>query len=175
MAASLLIGVPVLAGNMASEAGVSPGGAAPQGLHSDRHIGTDTKTAPSDADVAAILDIAGSAPYEIFSPATVGNATGSANSELFDIRDSALLGRVGGGLDLDPIEMLGPVSDGTLAVGTFGTTQIVESQGSIPILSQGHQDRPAVVRWIYSLLEAVGINERCSDPKGCGGRVATNK
>ncbi len=135
-------------------------------------IGADSRSAPSDADMAAFLGGPGSALDNFFSPGTVINATHSINTELVDIRDVALLGGTTGGIDFDPIQMLGPVSESIIPYGNLGSSRVVATLESTPDFSQEKQDRPLVIRWIHSLLEAVGINERCSDPNECNRRIA---
>ena len=138
-------------------------------------IGADSRSAPSDADMAAFLGGPGSALDNFFSPGTVINATHSINTELVDIRDVALLGGTTGGIDFDPIQMLGPVSFGSVPYDNFGSSKAVENLETTPNLSQESQDRPLIIRWINSLLEVVGINKQCSDPNGCDRRIAVKQ
>jgi hypothetical protein len=175
MAAFMLFDGPALAGNLSYDLGITPDRGKQSESRRDGNFESAPRLGPFDAEFAAILGKSESARHEFFSPVAVGNTTISTNTDFFDIRDSALLGRIGGGVDLDPMEMIGPVSDGTIAYGSIGSSQVVESLGPVPNLTNADQDRPAVIKWIYSLLEAVGINERCNDPEGCGSRVAVNE
>ncbi len=138
-------------------------------------IGADSMSAPSDADMAAFLGGPGSALDDSFSPGTVINATNSINTELVDIRDVALLGGTTGGIDFDPIQMLGPVSFGSVPYGNSGSSNVVENLDTMPNLSLKSQDRPLVIRWINSLLEVVGINKQCSNSNGCDNRIAVKQ
>ena len=173
--APILFGVSALAGNMNFELNSPPGVGTPSELQKDNDTVPGARSARTAASVAAILGTAPSGQYQFFSPGPDGIETAAIGSESFDIRDAAHLGKIGGRVDLDPLEMLGPVSSGTMTFAHIGLSQVVVSQDLVPNLSQTDQDRPTVINWIYSLLEAVGINERCSDPNGCDSRVAVNE
>ena len=175
IAAFLLLSVPALAGNLSHELGVGADSGDSGGSGSVRNFDAAPRLTRSDAGYAAILDTSESDRPKFFSPVAVGKTVNSTNTDLFDIRDATLLGRIGGGVDLDPMEMIGPVSDGTMAYGNLGSSLFVGKISPVPNLSNTQDDRPAVIKWIYSLLKAVGINERCDDPDGCGNRVAVKE
>jgi hypothetical protein len=194
MVAALSISVSALAGNLVHEFGFTPDSNEPSELRRDGHTTVhatpvahlnsgahrlasqaDVISAPSEADLTAVLGAAGSNQYDFFSPGYMSTATNSTNSELFDIHDVASLDGTGGSARLDPIEMLGPVSASIVTFGDISSSQVVGNLDLVPNLSQDRQDRPAVIKWIHSLLEAVGINTQCNDPLGCEGRVAAKR
>ncbi len=168
--ASLSIGVPAQAGNVIYDSDSTTDSSVPSVSQIDGN--TATTLAPSDADMAAFLGGPGSALDESFSQSIVITTTNSINTDLVDIRDLALLGGTTGGIDFDPIRMLGPVSESIIPYGNLGSSRVVATLESTPDFSQEMQDRPLVIKWIHSLLEAVGLNERCSDPNGCNRRIA---
>ena len=138
-------------------------------------IRANSIAAPSDVDTATALGGPGFPLDDFLNPGTGIHDNDPLNSAVVDIRGIASHGGTRGGIDLDPIEMLGPVSVSIAPYGNIGSSKGVQDLGAVLNLSQEDQDRPLVIKWIHSLLEAVGINNRCSNPDGCDSRLAVKE
>ena len=138
-------------------------------------IRSNSIAAPSDVDTATALGGPGFPLDEFLNPGTGIHDNDPLNSAVVDIRGIASHGGTRGGIDLDPIEMLGPVSVSIAPYGNIGSSKVVQNLGIAPNLSNKNQDRPLVIKWINSLLEAVGLDNQCGDPDGCGSRLAVKE
>ena len=138
-------------------------------------IRTNSIAASSDLISTAVLGGPGFVLDDFFNPSTGSNETNPMNSAVVDIGDVASLDGTGGGIDLDPIQMLGSVSVSIAKYGNIGSSKVAQKFEAMPDLTRENQDRPLVIKWIQSLFKAVSISSQCSNPDGCGSRLVVKE
>ena len=120
-------------------------------------IRANSIAAPSDYDTAAVLGATGFVLDEFLNPSTGISENNPINSAVVDIRDVESLGGTRGDVDLDPIQMLGPVSVNIATYGNTGSSnrfvpygtkvspKIVQNFKTIPNKANEYQDQPTVL------------------------------
>lgn len=137
----------------------------------------DAIAAPSDANTAAFLAAAGSALADFSSPGAVADAISSMPTDHADIGGGTPFGDNEGGIYLSAVQMLGLGTTGIVSYGNTGSSTTVQEPENLSRLSEALDDRPLVLKWIHSMLEAVGVKSQCDDPSEsysskCDERVA---
>ena len=135
------------------------------GISGARASGTkaDANADSPDANTAAFLAETRSALVDFSGPGTAVDAIDSMLTGHADVGGLALGGDAGR-FDLGVIQMFGPGTSGIVSHGNSGSSTVVGELDSLPNLSAAYDDRPLVIKWIHTLLEAVGMRTQCIDP-----------